>query len=80
MAMVRAGRTEEGISHLREALRTEPNHEAARHNLADILLELGRNAEAAIEYRELLRLHSEDQEARAGLNEALSRLNEAGKQ
>jgi cytochrome c-type biogenesis protein CcmH/NrfG len=55
---------------LRRALEVDVAHVSARVNLGTVLLQLGRSAEAAAEFREVLRRDPAHERARAGLSEA----------
>jgi tetratricopeptide (TPR) repeat protein len=71
---------EEGMAHIKEALKLKPDYAGARMNLGTALRTLGRYEEAIVEYQETLRLNPSIPEAHTNLGIALrsiGRLNEA---
>jgi protein O-mannosyl-transferase len=80
MAHARAGRTEEAIRSLDEAVRTQPGYSPARFNLANLLQASGRFAEAIPHYQAVLEANAADASAHNNLGaafEALGRRDEA---
>ncbi len=71
---------EEGMAHIKEALKLKPDYAGARMNLGTALRTLGRYEEAIVEYKETLRLNPNIPEAHTNLGIALrslGRLDEA---
>ena len=58
--LMQADRPEQALDHLATWLRDHPEDQAARHLLGSLQLTLGRNAEAAETYRNLLEQHADD--------------------
>lgn len=77
---LRAGHSDEAISHLREALRLLPSYLEARVSLAEALAQAGKLEEAAAQYGQAARMRRGDAEIRsnhASLLLRLGRLDEA---
>ena len=68
-----AGRTQEALPHLQEAIRLKPDLEAAHATLGTALANLGRFDEAIAQLSEAVRLNPKDAEARVNLEKALER-------
>jgi tetratricopeptide (TPR) repeat protein len=69
--LLNARRNDQAETHLREALRLQPNHVLAHYNLAGILFRRGQADRAAEEYRQAVRLRPDFAEARFRLARAL---------
>jgi len=63
----------EALQEFREAVRLRPADSVARYNLGNMLAGLGRPDEAAIQFREALRLNTNLRQAQAALDAALAR-------
>jgi tetratricopeptide (TPR) repeat protein len=66
-ALLEAGRVPEAMSHLREALRLEPDLANAHVNLGNALLQTGHPLDAISQYQEALRLRPDDAPAHDNL-------------
>lgn len=73
-ALERAGRRQEAVEHLEEALRQEPNDHMAYFNLGVTLWNMGQQTRAEAAYREALRLWPGFAEARYNLGTILMRM------
>jgi Flp pilus assembly protein TadD len=71
-----AGRSDEAVARLREAVRLDPDSAEAQSNLGVKLAQVGRLTEAVTHYREAIRIEPEDALAHVNLGNALSRLGE----
>ncbi|MBI3492725.1 MAG: tetratricopeptide repeat protein [Acidobacteria bacterium] len=71
-----AGRSDEAVARLREAVRLDPNNAEAQSNLGVKLAQLGRLTEAVTHYREAIRIEPGDALTQTNLGNALSRLGE----
>jgi Flp pilus assembly protein TadD len=60
MTLCRAGRTQEGIGHIEDAIRMQPNFVQAHFARGVALLQLGRRDEAVAEYKRVLELRPQD--------------------
>jgi tetratricopeptide (TPR) repeat protein len=70
-ALLRKGQPGEAISHLREAIRLEPDDALAHDNLGSALAREGQMDEAIGQYREAIRLKPDDADAHNNLGSAL---------
>lgn len=61
---------EEAVKYLKRALKLDPKHAAAHHELGEVLRKSGHYAEAIREYRTTLRLNPQDSAARQAFSEA----------
>ncbi len=81
--LVKKGKLEEGISHLREALQIDPTYASAHFNLGNALVSRGELGEAIEQYRQALQIDPAHIGARTNLGNALvaqGRLEEAMEQ
>jgi tetratricopeptide (TPR) repeat protein len=80
VALERAGRVEDAVTHYEQALRIRPDYADAHYNLGVALEQTGKPAEAIGQYERALRIKSGDEETRYHLGIALEqvgRLDEA---
>ena len=80
---LRAGRSDDAVTQLQAALRTEPEHAPAHYNLGYALVLLGRNEEAIAAYERAIAIRADYAAARhnlGGLLQAQGRLPEAAEQ
>lgn len=73
-ALTQKGEPERAIRHYREAMRIAPDSADAHYDCGELLLRLGRYAEAAAEFRNVLELNPRRDDARQNLEGALRRL------
>jgi Flp pilus assembly protein TadD len=74
LALCDRNRPREGLAHLAEAVRLEPDSPLGQYNLGVALFRSGRVPEAVARYEEALRLDPDHAEARHNLGQALARL------
>jgi tetratricopeptide (TPR) repeat protein len=67
IALSGAGRNEEALEHLLEAVRIDPGNAKAHNNLAGVLIALGRRDEAVNHYRKVLDIDPANEQARENL-------------
>jgi Flp pilus assembly protein TadD len=70
-ALAAQGRTEEAISHYREAIRIDPKLVSGHNNLGVALMKTGKPEEAIAHYQEALRIDPENAAARTNLGSSL---------
>ncbi len=78
VALARAGRLEEAVPALRDAVRLEPHLAAAHYNLGATLARLGRRDEAIAAFRETLRQWNGDADAHYALGVLLAERGDRG--
>src|SRR5436309_8814698 len=71
-----AGRSDEAVARLREAVRLDPDNAEAQSNLGVKLAQVGRLTEAVTHYREAIRIEPGDALTQTNLGNTLSRLGE----
>jgi Flp pilus assembly protein TadD len=69
IALLHRGRSEEAMTHFREALRIQPNNAQAHYNWGLALHSLGRSEEATAQFREALQANPNFTPARDSLRE-----------
>ncbi|MBI3401282.1 MAG: tetratricopeptide repeat protein [Acidobacteria bacterium] len=71
-----AGRVDEAVARLREAVRLDPDNAEAQANLGGVLGRAGQLAEAVVHYRKAIQIEPGDALTRTNLGNTLSRLGE----